>query len=71
MNNLAPRNLSLEDYNYNNQEIADDIYMSLNSSNFEGLSVSGKVIIIIVILPVCFGIPLSFCNYMHTPMFIL
>ncbi|XP_071821055.1 gamma-aminobutyric acid type B receptor subunit 1-like isoform X2 [Apostichopus japonicus] len=38
MNNLAPRNLSLEDYNYNNQEIADDIYMSLNSSNFEGLS---------------------------------
>lgn len=45
MNNLAPRNLSLEDYNYNNQEIADDIYMSLNSSNFEGLSVSGKVVI--------------------------
>lgn len=58
MNNLAPRNLSLEDYNYNNQEIADDIYMSLNSSNFEGLSVSGKVMIIFC--PSLFWYPIKF-----------
>lgn len=38
MNRLAPRNLRLEDYTYNNEEIANEIYMSLNSSNFEGLS---------------------------------
>ncbi|XP_041481660.1 gamma-aminobutyric acid type B receptor subunit 1-like isoform X3 [Lytechinus variegatus] len=35
---LASRNLRLENYTYGNADIADEIYMALNSSNFEGLS---------------------------------
>lgn len=31
----------LEDFNYNNQTITDQIYRAMNSSSFEGVSVSG------------------------------
>lgn len=30
----------LEDFNYNNQTITDQIYRAMNSSSFEGVSVS-------------------------------
>lgn len=32
----------LEDFNYNNQTITDQIYRAMNSSSFEGVSVSGS-----------------------------
>ncbi|XP_072017779.1 gamma-aminobutyric acid type B receptor subunit 1-like [Amphiura filiformis] len=38
MNKLAPFGIQLENYTYGNEEIANEIYMALNSSNFPGLS---------------------------------
>ena len=32
--------MRLEDFNYNNQTITDQIYRAMNSSSFEGVSVS-------------------------------
>lgn len=37
---LVKKGLRLEDFNYNNRTITDEIYRALNSSAFEGVSVS-------------------------------
>lgn len=37
---LVKKGLRLEDFNYNNKNITDEIYRALNSSAFEGVSVS-------------------------------
>ena len=36
---LVKKGLRLEDFNYNNKNITDEIYRALNSSAFEGVSV--------------------------------
>lgn len=40
MNHLHKYGKSLKDFNYNNKEIADDIYSAINSTQFLGISVS-------------------------------
>lgn len=40
MDRLHKYGKSLKDFNYNNKEIADDIYSAINSTQFLGISVS-------------------------------
>lgn len=40
MDRLHKYGKSLKDFNYNNKEIADDIYSAINSTQFLGVSVS-------------------------------
>lgn len=37
---LSKRGLRLEDFNYNNDNISREIYKAMNSSSFDGVSVS-------------------------------
>lgn len=39
---LKAKGYQLEDFNYNNREITAEIYRALNTSSFEGVSVSSK-----------------------------
>ena len=41
----------LEDFNYNNQTITDQIYRAMNSSSFEGVSVSSRGSFTLLCLP--------------------
>lgn len=40
MDHLHKYGKSLKDFNYNNKEIADEIYAAMNSTKFLGISVS-------------------------------
>lgn len=40
MDHLHKYGKSLKDFNYNNKEIADEIYSAMNSTKFLGISVS-------------------------------
>lgn len=42
MDRLHKYGKSLKEFNYNNKEIADDIYSAINSTQFLGISVSFK-----------------------------
>lgn len=39
---LKAKGYQLEDFNYNNKDITAEIYRALNTSSFEGISVSTK-----------------------------
>lgn len=43
MDRLHKYGKSLKEFNYNNKEIADDIYSAINSTQFLGVSVSIKL----------------------------
>lgn len=49
---LKAKGRRLEDFNYNNHDITSEIYRALNTSSFEGVSVS--VIINLQRVPLCF-----------------
>jgi hypothetical protein len=42
MDRLHKYGKSLKEFNYNNKEIADDIYSAINSTQFLGISVSSE-----------------------------
>lgn len=45
MDRLHKYGKSLKEFNYNNKEIADDIYSAINSTQFLGISVSHFIIL--------------------------
>lgn len=44
MDRLSQIGKSLKDFNYNNKEIADNIYEAVNSTQFLGVSVSNLMV---------------------------
>lgn len=48
MDHLHKYGKSLKDFNYNNKEIADEIYAAMNSTKFLGISVRKTIFINII-----------------------
>ncbi len=46
---LHQKNLALEDFSYSNQEIMEEIYSAMNSTDFLGVSVSVIMSIIYIV----------------------
>lgn len=45
MDHLHKYGKSLKDFNYNNKEIADEIYAAMNSTKFLGISVRKTILL--------------------------